>query len=256
MANINRVALLLRRQQFKGYIHLKVIPGASSGAIRQAVALANAVSLNIETAGEENFKTLSSSKNYQKDILRPMELISKLTHEDYCYRRVHQTTQFVVGAAKETDKQIIDYSWILYKQLKLNRIYFSAYQRGLGEPDLAGERSAATNSDILTREHRLYQADWLMRKYGFSAAEIPLDSQGNLSLEIDPKAMWAQLHPEFFPVNINKADKYRLLRVPGLGQITAEKILSFRKNGMKLRRLEDIGKVGKVLTKAKDYLTF
>ena len=256
MENINRVALLLRRQQFKGYIHLKIIPGASDGAIRQAAALANAVSLNIETAGEENFKMLSTSKNYQRDILRPIELISKLTHDDYCYKRVHQTTQFVVGAAKETDKQIIDYSWKLYKQLKLHRIYFSAYQRGLGEPDLAGEHSQISNSDILTREHRLYQADWLMRKYGFKAEEIPLNSQGNLSLQTDPKEMWAKMHPEFFPVNINEDDKNRLLRVPGIGQVMVNRILESRSSGLKIRCLDDLGKLTKTFKKAADYVSF
>ncbi|MDD5195197.1 MAG: helix-hairpin-helix domain-containing protein [Candidatus Omnitrophica bacterium] len=256
MEHINRVALLLRRAQFKGYVHLKVIPGASDGAIRQSIALANAVSLNIETAGEENFKALSTSKNYQKDILRPIELISKLTHDDYRYKRVHQTTQFVVGAAQETDKQIIDYSWNLYKKLKLSRIYFSAYQRGLGEPDLAAEFSDKSNADILTREHRLYQADWLMRKYGFRAEEIPLNSEGNLSLDTDPKEMWARLNPDFFPVNINKDEKNRLLRVPGIGQIMAERILECRNQGLKIRSLDDIRKPNKILEKARDYIVF
>lgn len=256
MENINRVALLLRRQQFRGYIHLKVIPGASAGAIRQAVALANAVSLNIETAGENNFKALSTSKNYQKDVLEPIKFISKLTHEDYSYKRVHQTTQFVVGAAKETDREIIDCSSKLYKQLKLNRIYFSAYQRGLGDPGLAGEHSGISNSEMLAREHRLYQTDWLIRKYGFDACEIPLNADGNLSLEADPKEMWARMHPEFFPVNINKDDKFRLLRVPGIGQVMVNRILECRAQGTKIRSLAAFGKTTKALLKAKEYLTY
>ena len=97
----------------------------------------------------------------------------------------------MVGASKETDKEIINYSWKLYKELGLSRIYFSAYQRGAGSPELPGEHSGCTNNDLLTREHRLYQVDWLIRKYGFKADEIPVELSGNLSLAIDPKEMWA-----------------------------------------------------------------
>lgn len=256
MERINRTALLLRRSQFKGYIHLKIIPGASEAAIRQSVALASAVSLNIETAGEHNFKYLSTTKNYLRDIVRPIQFISRLTAKGSYYGNVKHTTQFVVGASQETDKEIISTSWKLYKELGLDRIYFSAYQRGAGESDLPGEHSKLTNSGLLTREHRLYQADWLIRKYGFKADEIPLEATGNLSLAIDPKESWARLHPEFFPVHINQDDKYRLLRVPGLGQVMVERILVLRKNGIKIRSLENLGRCNKVLEKAQAYLTF
>jgi len=256
MERINRVALNLRRAHFKGYIHLKIIPGASDAAIRQSISLASAVSLNIETAGENNFRALTTTKNYTRDIIRPIQLISRLTSPGSAYSRVKQTTQFVVGAAEETDKDIIGYSWNLYKNLGLSRIYFSAYQRGAGSPELPGEYSSIANSDLLTREHRLYQTDWLIRKYGFSADEIPLDANGNLSLAFDPKEMWARKHPEFFPVNINKADKYRLLRVPGLGQVMIGRILASRKNGTKLRSLEGLGRYNKLIKKAEQYVAF
>jgi predicted DNA-binding helix-hairpin-helix protein len=256
MERINRVALALRKIQFRGYIHLKIIPGASDAAIRQSLALASAVSLNIETAGEDNFKYLSTAKNYLRDIIRPIQLISRLTAKGSSYSGVNQTTQFVIGASRETDKEIIGYSWKLYKDLGLSRVYFSAYQRGAGSPELPGERSSCTNSDLLTREHRLYQADWLIRKYGFKADEIPLDPNGNLPLAIDPKELWARSHPSFFPVNINKDDAYRLLRVPGLGQVTVERILAFRKNGVKIRSLGTLGKRTLVLQKAEQYVAF
>jgi predicted DNA-binding helix-hairpin-helix protein len=256
MERINRVALGLRRMQFRGYIHLKIIPGASEAAIRQSLALASAVSLNIETAGEDNFKHLSTTKNYSRDIIRPIQFISRLTAKGSAYGGVKQTTQFVVGASEETDKEIIGYSWKLYKELGLSRVYFSAYQRGAGSPELPGERSGFTNNDLLTREHRLYQADWLIRKYGFKADEIPLEPGGNLSLTVDPKEMWARLHPEFFPVNINKDDKNRLLRVPGLGQVMVEKIVTCRAGGIKIRSLEDLGKQNKILKKAGPYVVF
>ncbi len=259
MERINRSALNLRRAGFRGYIHLKVIPGASEAAIRQSLSLANAVSLNIETAGENNFKHLSTTKDYLRDIIRPIEMISRLTAKGSRYAGVKQTTQFVVGASGETDKEIISYSWRLYKELGLNRVYFSAYQRGAGSPELPGERSGLANStsrDLLVREHRLYQTDWLIRKYGFRADEIPLDRDGNLSLGTDPKEMWAKSHPEFFPVNINRDDRGRLLRVPGLGHVMVERILSLRKNGARVGSIEKLGRRNKLLTKAERYLAF
>lgn len=256
MERINRAALLLRRTQFRGYIHLKIIPGASDAAIRQSVALADAVSLNIETAGEENFKRLSTTKDYLGDIIRPMRLISRLTSKGSSHSAVKQTTQFIVGASCETDREIVDCSGKLYKELGLSRVYFNAYQRGAGSPELPGERSDYTNSSLLTREHRLYQVDWLIRKYGFRPDEIPFDSGGKLSLAVDPKEMWARQHPEFFPVNINKDERSRLLRAPGLGLIMVGRILEFRKRGLRIRSLEDLGRQNKLMKKARPYVIF
>lgn len=256
MERMNTIAAALRRKQFKGYIHLKIIPGASDAAIEQAVSLANAVSINIEAPGEQNFQTLCSSKQYLDDVIRPMKLIHQLTQQGSLYSYVKQTTQFVVGAANETDREIIQYATGLYRRLHLQRVYFSAYQRGLGETDLPGERSGASNNDLLTREHRLYQVDWLLRKYGFQAEEIPLDPQGNLALNTDPKEIWAQAHPERFPLNINTAGKDDLLRVPGLGPLTVDRILAFRKAGRKIRAIQDLGKPNKRLEKAANYLIY
>ncbi len=256
MERINTIAGMLRRQEFKGYIHLKIIPGASDAAIEQAVSLASAVSLNIETAGEKHFQRLCTSKDYLEDVIRPIKLISQLTERGSPFGRVKQTTQFVVGAADETDQEIVKYSWGLYKRLGLQRIYFSAYQRGLGEADLPGERNTHSNQDILTREHRLYQVDWLIRKYGFQEDEIPFDEGGRLSLQADPKEIWATKHPEFFPVDINRADKYQLLHVPGLGPTTVDRILKYRREGGKIRSMSDLGRIGKRLMKAQAYVKF
>ncbi|MDP8253225.1 MAG: helix-hairpin-helix domain-containing protein [Candidatus Kaelpia aquatica] len=256
MGYINRVGEILRKKSFRGYIHLKIIPGASENAIRQTLSLANAVSLNIETAGEDHFSNLSKRKDYLKDIIEPIRLISRLREENSKYAHVKQTTQFVVGATDETDKNIVDYSWRLYKRLNLNRVYFSAYQRGLGESTLIGENSRYSNSDILMREHRLYQTDWLIRKYNFSQDEIPFDKEGNLSLVEDPKEAWAKRHPEYFPININRADKFKLMRIPGLGEVSVKRILNIRKSGGRVRRLEDLGSVGKRLKKVGRYISF
>ncbi len=256
MERLNAIAAILRKQHFSGYIHLKIIPGASDAAIEEAVSFASTVSLNIETAGEAHFKRLCGSKNYLNDIIRPMKLISTLTHPDSPYRKVRQTTQFVVGASDETDQEIMKYSWGLYKRLRLERVYFSVYQRGLGEMNLPGEWKTHNNSDLLTREHRLYQADWLIRKYGFDVNEFSFEQNGNFSLEMDPKEVWAKHHPEFFPVNINTAQRQELLRVPGLGPITVNRILSFRKHRGKIRALSEIGPPGKLLRKAEQYIRF
>lgn len=256
MEKLNRAALLLRRQQFRGYIHLKIIPGASDEAIRQSVALASAVSLNIETPGAHNFKNLCATKDYARDIVRPINLISRLTAKGSRFERVKQTTQFVVGASSESDREIIDACGKLYRRLSLQRIYFSAYQRGAGAESLPGERLSEDNGAMLMREHRLYQVDWLLRKYGFEASEIPVGADGRLSLAMDPKEAWARAHPEFFPVNVNCDDRSRLLRVPGLGETLVSRIFAFRRNCSRIASLADIARPTKLLRRAEGYVTF
>jgi len=257
MDRLNTTAKILRKKHsFKGYIHLKIIPGASDAAIVEAVSLADAVSLNIETPGEKNLAKLSNRKKYIRDIIEPMKLISRLTGRGSRYERTKQTTQFIVGAAGELDAEIIKYMWGLYDRLKMHRVYFSAYQKGLGEESIAGEQVNQDRlTDIFMREHRLYQVDFLLRKYGFKDSDIIFEKSGNLSLTVDPKEAWALRHPEVFPVNANRASRLSLLRVPGLGPVTVKQILGQRKRE-RIRRIEDVGKVGVRLEKARKYLTF
>ena len=255
MERLNRIARILRyKRSFKGYIHLKVIPGASSAAIEEAVSLSTAVSLNIETPGAKHLAQLSTRKRFVEDIVEPIKLISRLTGRGNRYERVKQTTQFVVGAAEETDSEIVKYMWGLYDRLNLKRIYFSAYQKGLGHTSL-DEHKIRSSNEVFMREHRLYQVDFLMRKYGFTESDICFDPAGNLSLDIDPKEHWARLHPECFPLNINKASKNQLLRVPGLGDITVSRILEQRKNG-RIGSVDDIGRSTSLLRKASEYLCY
>jgi predicted DNA-binding helix-hairpin-helix protein len=255
MEQLNRIDRILRyKHRFKGYIDLKVIPGASSNAIEEAVWLSTAVSLNIETPGAKHLAKLSARKNFIKDIVEPIKLISRLTGRGNKYARVKQTTQFVVGAAEETDSEIVKYMWGLYDRLNLKRIYFSAYQKGLGDNTIDADKKQEPD-EVFMREHRLYQVDFLLRKYGFTETDICFDKAGNLSLEIDPKEHWAKLHPEYFPVDINKATKYQLMRVPGLGDITVGQILEQRKNS-RIRTIEDIGKPATRLIKANEYLCY
>jgi predicted DNA-binding helix-hairpin-helix protein len=257
MDRLNGVAKILRKKYgFKGYIHLKIIPGASPAAIEEALFLASAVSLNIETPGENNLAKLSKKKNYIRDIIEPIKLISKLVGPGAKYEGTKHTTQFIVDAAGESDAQIVKYMYGLYERLKMNRVYFSAYQKGLGDESIAGEQTRLERpTDIFTREHRLYQVDFLLRKYGFTETDIIFDENGNLSLATDPKEAWALRHPEFFPVNVNRASRFSLLRVPRLGLVTVKRILQQRKKNH-INRLESIGKVGVRLEKARKYLTF
>ncbi len=257
MDRLTTTARLLRRKHgFKGYIHLKVIPGASNAAIEEAVSLASAVSLNIETPGQKNLAKLSNRKDYIRDIIEPIKLISRLTARGTRFARVKQTTQFIVGAAGESDAEIVKYMGGLYDRLRMQRIYFSAYQRGAGDASLDTDPSApADPSQSFVREHRLYQVDFLMRKYGFKDADIVFDPRGRLSLDVDPKELWARNHPEFFPLDVNCASRLELLRVPGLGPLTVERIVKQRTQG-RIQRLEEIGRVGVRLAKARPYLVF
>lgn len=257
MDRLNTTARLLRqRHGFKGYIHLKVIPGASHPAIEEAVSLANAVSLNIETPGAAHLARLSTRKNFVQDIIEPMKYISQLTARGSRFAKVKQTTQFIVGPAGESDAEIVRYMWGLYERLRMHRVYFSAYQRGLGDASLSvGEDGTDGSNAAFVREHRLYQVDFLMRKYGFRDTDVPFDAQGNLSLETDPKEAWAQSHPEQFPLNVNRASRLELLRVPGLGPITVDRIVRLRRT-QRIGSLAEIGPVGARLGKARPYMSF
>lgn len=256
MQRLNDIARILRRRhQFRGYIHLKILPGCSAAAVEEAVSLASSVSLNIETPGESFLSTLSGRKNFLRDIIEPIKQISRLTAKGSRYYRVKHTTQFIVGAAGEADNQIVRYMGGLYQRLGLDRIYFSAYQRGLGHPELPGEQTAVEPQQVFAREHRLYQVDFLMRRYGFRQEEIPFEADGRLSLQVDPKMAWAQRHPEFFPVNANSASKWDLLRVPGLGPETVSKIINRRKEG-RIRSIQDFARSTALTHRAESYLVF
>ncbi|MFW6189177.1 MAG: radical SAM protein [Planctomycetota bacterium] len=258
MDRIVAVGRILReKHDYGGFLHFKVIPGASEAAIEEVLSVADTVSLNVEAPTAATFSRLTSTKDYRGDVVRSVRLISRLTargnrHEDVC-----QMTQFVVGAAGETDRQIVEATFGLYRRLGLRRVYFSAYQRGLGDPGLPGERDGPDAPQaLLTREHRLYQADFLLRKYGFEEGEMPYGEGGNLPLETDPKRAWADRHPERFPVDVNRAGRRDLLRVPGIGPVTADRILGLRREGTRIRSVRQLGRPGKRLREAETYLKF
>lgn len=241
MARLLAVAEILRyKYHYRGYIHLKVIPGASDAAVERAVKVASAVSLNIETPGAHHFAALSQYKDYQTDIIDKLKLMSRLTSRGTPGARVTVTTQFVVGAAGECDREIVRYMDGLYNRLKLQRIYFSAYQPGLGRRNLPGEHFELGADDRFVREHRLYQADFLLRRYGFDASELQFDERGNFDLSVDPKRAWAERHRHLFPLDVNRADREMLLRVPGFGPVTVDRIVALRRQG-RISSLEAAG---------------
>ncbi|MFO7958076.1 MAG: radical SAM protein [Candidatus Brocadiia bacterium] len=249
--------ILRQKHRYDGYLHLKAIPGASDGAIEALLSVADTVSLNVEAPTRAAFSRLTSTKDYERDVVRTVRLISRLTARGNRYENVAQMTQFVVGAADETDRQLVAATHGLYRRLGLRRVYFSAYQRGEGDAELPGEHAGPEGAHrLLTREHRLYQADFLLRKYGFSGDEIPFEQDGNLLLGTDPKREWARRHPEFFPVDVKRAARWQLLRVPGLGPVTVSRILGLRREGHRIRSLRQVGRPGKRLREAADYLEF
>jgi len=280
------VELLRKRHKYKGFVHLKVIPGAAPAAIEQAVRLATRVSVNIEAPNAKRLSCLSNRKPFHEDIIAAMRTITRCREE--INRKCSQTTQFVVGAAGETDREIVRSTAELYRQMKMERVYFSAYQdfseqapadkqvnrgsqpmlfddmtaasianrakskRGVaaGAPDDA-EASAAT--DGFVREHRLYQVDFLLRKYGFAVNEISFDKNNNLSLARDPKRIWADHHPEFFPVDVNRAERGQLLRVPGIGPVGARRIIAARREH-RIGSVDDLKSLGVRSGAARAYL--
>ena len=256
MEKLLATAEILRyRYSYRGYIHLKIIPGASEAAILRALSLATAVSLNIEVPGERHFVRLSRCKDFRRDIIAPLKIISANTAPGERFGRVKCTTQFIVGASDESDREIVGYMDGLYNRLNFERIFFSAYQPVSGGPSLPGERFQLDGNARLTREHRLYQVDWLLRKYRFSPGEMVFRSDGNLALDLDPKEMWARAHPEYFPVRINTADREELLRIPGIGPVWAKRIIVARRIH-RLTRLSMIGFTGKLAGKALNYIDF
>ncbi len=212
--------LIRERYKFPGYIHLKVLPGADYSYVERATELANRVSINLEAPNKERLKKIAPQKDFDQ-LLTPMGWIRSLISQRKTKAR-SQTTQFVVGASDESDREILQTTAWLYKHFRLGRAYFSAFQP---IPNTPLEDHPPTP---LIREHRLYQADWLLRQYGFRLSEIIFGPDGNLSQRYDPKMVWALTHPERFPIEVNTASYEELLRVPGIGPISAKRIITAR----------------------------
>ncbi len=242
---------------FNGYIHVKAIPGADIDLIRQTGFLADRMSVNIELPSESSLQLLAPDKT-KTSILTPMKTLKndiiKSKDEVVVYKHAPkfvpagQSTQMIVGATKESDKKIVSLAEGLYNKYSLKRVFYSAYTPVTNKNPLL-----PTQKPPLLREHRLYQADWLLRFYGFKATEIFDNGNDNLSLNLDPKCQWAISNIHLFPVEINKADYSTLLRIPGIGVLSAQKIMSARR--VCTLDFDNLKKLGIVMKRAKYFIT-
>jgi predicted DNA-binding helix-hairpin-helix protein len=216
--------------------------------VERAVQLANRVSVNLEAPNPERLARIAPPKDFGAHLLQPLHWANRLIKEGAGQRAsVSQTTQFVVGASDETDRELLSTTARLYHEVDLARVYFSAFQPIVGTPL---EHHPPTPP---LREHRLYQSDFLLRQYGFTFDDLVFDDAGNLPSEADPKLAWAQAHPECFPVEVNRASREELLRVPGIGPTSASRILMLRSRGS-FCQLSDLRKIGAVAKRAAPFV--
>ena len=251
---IETLRLLREQHRFSGYIHAKAIPGADKTLIARLGLLADRMSVNIELPSQASLQLLAPEKT-KKAILSPMSYIRERIDQNALERKAPrfapagQSTQMIVGASGDNDLKILNLTEGLYQNYKLKRVFFSAYIPTVENSLLP----ALDTKPPLLREHRLYQADWLLRFYGFSAAELLDDQNPNFNPYLDPKCNWALRHPELFPVEINRAPCQTLLRVPGIGVRSAQRIVASRQTG----NLDFAGlkRLGVVLKRAQYFIT-
>ena len=245
--------------RFQGYIHVKAIPGASEELIQRAGFLADRMSVNLELATAEGLRTLAPHKTRDK-ILKPMRLVQngrsqnayelKVYHHAPSFVPAGQSTQMIVGATPETDYQMLHVAETLYQRFDLKRVFYSAFVSVNVDKALPAKTD---QGPPLLREHRLYQADWLLRYYKFEAKELLTEEEPNFNPLFDPKCNWALRHLEYFPVEVNRAPYEMLLRVPGLGYRSARRIVRARRLGT--LDFQDLKKIGVVLKRAMYFLT-
>jgi putative DNA modification/repair radical SAM protein len=258
MERLLRVVKKLRlEQRYNGYIHLKTIPGASDELIKEAGLYADRMSINLEMPTEKGLKLLAPDKSH-KDVIKPLgfvkDQIVQFSEEKKLIKSVPkfvpagQSTQMVIGATPETDKEIMYTADAFYKNFSLKRVYYSGYV-----PISNDNRMPIIGTQPpLLRENRLYQTDWLLRFYGFNVREILNDANPNLDIDVDPKLSWALRNLQHFPVDLNTADYKMILRVPGIGVSSALKIVQARKFG-KLH-IYQVQKIGIAYSKAKHFI--
>lgn len=252
------VKKLRTEERFNGYIHLKAIPGASEALLKEAGLYVDRMSVNLEIPTEEGLKLVAPEKDHQtvkeplaivqneiKTVQRDKKIFKKVPH----FVPAGQSTQMVIGATPENDLQVMETANKFYKEFNLKRVYYSGYIPINANDSLLPKIGTAPP---LVRENRLYQADWLLRFYGFSLNEILNNSHQHLEIEIDPKLSWALRNPQFFPIDINTADYKWIIRIPGIGRQSANKIVQARKYG-KLRE-HQLKKMGIAFNRAKYFM--
>lgn len=244
--------ILRNKVGFKGYIHLKIMPGAEKAQVECAMQLADRVSINLEAPNTNRLARLAPHKTFLEELLQPLKWVEEIRREQPSYngwngRWPSTVTQYVVGGSDESDLELLTTTQWLHKNVRLKRAYFSAFSP---IPDTPLENKAPTDP---LREHRLYQASFLLRDYGFDLEELPFAGDGNLPLPTDPKLAWAQTNLRERPVEVNRAEKIELLRVPGIGPKGASAIMRARRLG-RLRDLSSLKKLGVIAERAAPYV--
>ena len=240
------IKILRVNYRFNGYIHVKTIPGASDSIVKKMGLLVDRMSVNIELPTNDSLKLLAPQKTYQ-NILRPMNYIKENIKDKRSFARAGQTTQMIIGATEESDYKILSLSSALYSKMNLKRVYYSAYVP-VNKDKLLPAKEAP-----LKRENRLYQADWLLRFYGFKVGDLLNEDHSNFNLALDPKADWALHNLNLFPMEINKSSYENLIKIPGIGIISAKKIIMARRYAS--LTFEDLKKMGVSLKRAKYFIT-
>ncbi len=246
--------LLRQKYQYRGYIHLKIMPGAEKDQVYRAMQLADRVSVNLEAPNTERLAKLAPHKTFLEELLQPLKWVEEICKTVPAYkfwngRWPSTVTQFVAGGSDESDLELLTATNWLNKNVRLKRAYFSAFHPIMDTPF---ENKPATDP---MREHRLYQASFLLRDYGFDLEDLPFTTDSNLPLHADPKQAWAQMNLLDRPIEINKADKRELIRIPGIGLKGADAILSARRISQ-LRDLSSLKKLGVIAERAAPYLLF
>ncbi len=247
------VELVRQKYGWRGYVHLKLLPNAEEAQIERAALLADRLSVNLEAPNEARLARLAPKKDFEHGLMEPLQrawaIVRRLRREGHAVASAGAVTQYVVGPAGESDQELLATSQMLYRQVGLRRAYYSAFHP-IDDTPLQEELPTPP-----LREHRLYQADFMLRQYGFDADELPFDQHGNLPSDRDPKLAWAEKHPELFPVEINRAPQSTLLRVPGIGPLGAAAIVQARR-GDQLRSLDDLQRLGVRSRQAAPYILF
>jgi predicted DNA-binding helix-hairpin-helix protein len=249
---IDTAEILRKKLGFRGYIHLKIMPGAEKGQVVRMMQLADRVSINLEAPNTERLARLAPNKVFIEELLRPLKWVEEIRRSQPAYKFWNgkypsTVTQFVAGGADESDLELLTTTNWLMKNVRLTRAYYSAF---FPIRDTPLENKAAVDP---LREHRLYQASFLLRDYGFDLEEMPFTQNENLPLHTDPKLAWAQMNLKEKPLEINKAERRELLRIPGIGLKGADAILQARCAG-KLRDLTALRKLGIVVARAAPFL--
>jgi predicted DNA-binding helix-hairpin-helix protein len=243
---LDGVELLRTRHEYKGYVHVKLLPGAPQHEVERAARWADRISINMELPSAARLAQVSPERDWERDVVQPLVWARDLQRAGALSSGI--ATQFVVGAAGESDRELLLTSAWLYRELELRRVYYGAFRPAPGTPLETAEATP------FVREQRLKEADWLLRHYGFSQSEMPYESGDNLPLHLDPKLAWALAHPELFPVELNSADQETLLRVPGLGPLGVRRILRMRREG-RFREPSQLAALGTAAARARDFVT-